>query len=539
MTAGTLVADADLQGRRNWSKCKCFVDVLQTDAKVFAGDCVTRAALSELIKQEEEAVHPAVASCIEQLMKQQKQGADVQAQLDTQLFISLLPAELQHMFLGKIQVLPSHLLHAEQVDDIGYIVRDILLHKQRHSVLGKIYQYTMPFIKHNRLNFPPMRHVSKSVLMHLLQTTSLMCLGLYRSTSKKPTWNIRRQLFIFFSNLTTKGSLRDIFLFCQSHTYVLRLALMEHFMYYTKTKMQQEMQLLEQSSAPRYDFARLQRMVEYITDNFRVTSMQNEVLDWQLVEAKAQVCVERCNRSCKTHPLQTFTTHKSLADSLDGATFRHVLRLPRLTTLGLAEACREHDMFLTSARWSASKAIRKYTLPIIYQQRQFQHIQQMSLELYNRTIVSRSLLYVCLRCNVQHPGARTDMRLHYPQRPICVHCNSNTYVCVADTLGHLVRVYGNYYYFCVACNKVHIWQASGSELCACPEIRATQRVDSSQRKQCAVCVRSMFLSLVTVFDKRLGLMQSLFLCSKHCPPPAQMKYVYDLASLRRLVTHLA
>jgi hypothetical protein len=500
---------------------------------------VTRAALSELTKQDEEAVHPAVASCIEQLMKQQKHGADVQVQLDTQLFISLLPIGMQPLFLDKIKVLPAHLLHPEQVDDIGYIVRDMLLNKQKHSVLGKIYQYTMPFIKHNRLNFPPMRYMSKSVLMHMLQTVSLACLGLYRPGAKKPTWNIRRQLFVFFSNLTTRGSLRDVFLFCQTHTYLLRLALMEHFMHYTKTKMMHEMQLLEQSSVQRYDFARLQRMVEYIADNFRMTSMQNETLDWALVESKAQVCVERCNRSCKTHPPPLIAPRKCLAESIDVGTFRHVLRLPSLLALDLAQSCHAHDMLLTAARWSVGKALRKFALPLLFQHEQFRHVQKMSLEVHNRTIVSRSLLYVCMRCNLQHPEARTDMRLHYPQLPICTHCNSNAYVCVANTLGHLVRVYHNYYYFCVACNKVHVWQASGSELFACAESRATQRTEAAQRRHCAVCVRTMCLLPVTVFDKKLGVMQSLFLCSKHCPSAAQMQYVYDLASLRRLVTHLA
>ena len=527
-----------MHGRRNWTKCKDFADVLETQALVFPRDCVTRAALSELTKQDGEAVHPAVASCIEELLKQQKHGADVQVQLDTQLFISLLPIGMQALFLERVKLLPAHLLHPDQVDDIGYIVRDMLLHKQKHSVLGKIYQYTMPFIKHNRLNFPPMRYMSKSVLMHMLQTVSLTCLGLYRPGSKKPTWHIRRQLFVFFSNLTTRGSLRDLFLFCQAHTYLLRLALMEHFMHYTKTKMTHEIQLLEQSSAQRYDFARLQRMVEYIADNFRMTSLQNENLDWALVESKAQVCVERCNRSCKTHPPPPFAPRRCLADSIDVQTFRRVLRMPSLTALDLAQSCHAHDMGLTAARWSVSKAVRKFALPLLFQYEQFQHVQKMSLEVHNRTIVSRSLLYVCLRCNLQHPEARMDMRLHYPQLPICTHCNSNAYVCVANTLGHLVRVYHNYYYFCVACNKVHVWQGCGSELFACAESRATQRTETAQRKQCAVCVRTMCLVPVHVFDKRLGVMQSLFLCSKHCPSAAQMQYVYDLASLRRLVTHI-
>jgi hypothetical protein len=155
----------------------------------------------------------------------------------------------------------------------------------------------MPFIKHNRLNFPCMKYVSKSFVQHMMQVISLTCLGLHRASSKKPTWTIRRKLFCFFSNLYTRGSLRDIFLFCQEHTYLLRLSLMEHFMAFTKTNMSQEIRLMQEHVAKSHDFARIQRLVEYITDNFRMTCLQNETLCWRLVEAKAQVCVERCNRS--------------------------------------------------------------------------------------------------------------------------------------------------------------------------------------------------------------------------------------------------
>ena len=41
------------------------------------------------------------------------------------------------------------------------------------------------------------------------------------------------------------------------------------------------------------DFARIQRLVQYITDNFHMTCLQNRRKPCQLVEAKAQVCAER------------------------------------------------------------------------------------------------------------------------------------------------------------------------------------------------------------------------------------------------------
>ena len=37
--------------------------------------------------------------------------------------------------------------------------------------------------------------------------------------------------------------------------------------------------------------------------------------------------------------------------------------------------------------------------PIFFQYRQFQHVQDLSMQVHNRTIVLRSLLYMCLSCN--------------------------------------------------------------------------------------------------------------------------------------------
>jgi len=93
MRAGTLVPDNQGVGRRNWTKCKEFKDVQETDAQLFQNDCVTPAALSELSSRQE-AIHPAVAACITQLMNEHKQGEEGQEQLDAYLFISLLPIEM-------------------------------------------------------------------------------------------------------------------------------------------------------------------------------------------------------------------------------------------------------------------------------------------------------------------------------------------------------------------------------------------------------------------------------------------------------------
>jgi hypothetical protein len=142
----------------------------------------------------------------------------------------------------------------------------------------------MPFIKHNCLNFPLMQCTSRVVLRHMIQVITLTCLGLYSAKNKKPTWSIRRQLFSFFTKLMTRSSLRDVYLFCLHNTYVLRLALMEHFIFFSSTNMQEEMKLLLQCTGLSYNPSRTKTLIEYITDHFLTASLQNELLDWLLIE---------------------------------------------------------------------------------------------------------------------------------------------------------------------------------------------------------------------------------------------------------------
>ncbi len=164
-------------GRRNWLKCCNVTDVTSTNLCLFPSAHITQAVLSGLIEKHQYAVHEAVRSKIEELLLLQKGGADVEVELDRQLTISLLPLRFQELCLQKIQIKNHHLMHSEAVDDIGYIIRDIMVQKNQNDVLFKLYQYTMPFIKHNRLNFPPKRNVSKSLLKHLMQIIALTCLG--------------------------------------------------------------------------------------------------------------------------------------------------------------------------------------------------------------------------------------------------------------------------------------------------------------------------------------------------------------------------
>jgi hypothetical protein len=84
------------------------------------------------------------------------------------------------------------------------------------------------------------------------------------------------------------------------------------------------------------------------------------------------------------------------------------------------------------------------------------------------------------------------------------------------------------------CLHVHLWTGTGCEFFSCYHQQPAQA-----SRHCVVCFRTMHLSQHYVLDKRLGVMQQLFLCSKHNPTSAQMQYVHDLCSLKELVRHIS
>jgi hypothetical protein len=264
------------------------------------------------------------------------------------------------------------------------------------------------------------------------------------------------------------------------------------------------MPLLLQCTGTFYDHQRTHRLVQYITDHFRTSALQNETLDWTLVEAKAQLSVERCNSTCKSQQLPARSRQACVPEFMPVG--RLALDAARVDARSLQCAMAHSDVLTAAARWSLSRAVCKYPLPVLLQHRQFSHVHQLSQTANKRTIVVRSLVYVCLRCNQRHSHAKDNMRIQFPDHPLCRHCSSSAYV-----------------------------RGTGSETTQCPW---GGEPAGAARRSCAVCVRTMLLSNVLVFDKRLGIFQSMCLYSKHCPPPPLMRSVHDLGALRQLIAHL-
>jgi hypothetical protein len=257
---------------------------------------------------------------------------------------------------------------------------------------------------------------------------ALTCLGLHSNNSKKPVWHIRRQLFIVLTQLQTQGSLSDIYLFCQHHNYLVRLALMENFVHFTNKYMTVEMEFMRALTSTGYEHSKVERLVCYITDNFRMSALQNETLNWELIEEKAQIAIERCNRTCKSHPMPVLKRFASAHNCIRSDAFKQLLQMPVVHAQNLLSAMSESDMLTMALRHNLNKHVRKYALPVRIQHKQFSQIMQNGQRVNGCTIVHRSLLHVCLRCMQQHTTTSNNMRIDFQHMPMCVRCNSGAFV---------------------------------------------------------------------------------------------------------------
>ena len=91
-----------------------------------------------------------------------------------------------------------------------------------------------------------------------------------------------------------------------------------------------------------------------------------------------------------------------------------------------------------------SKAVRKYALPVF-----IQHAKVCACRAPVHAAIQQNKMSRCCTCDcgaTRHTRTRRGTCGCNTDRPIGRHCDSSTFVCVADTLGHLICVYGNYYY---------------------------------------------------------------------------------------------
>ena len=414
---------------------------------------------------------------------------------------------------------PQHTFSVEYLPDIGKHVRDMLIdHGTNDSQILMLMRYSMPYIKHNRLAFFTFEQVRFETLQILLRLQLATCLGLYSEGSKKPVWGVRVRLVAMFLKLLATGSPMDMYIFCSTHIALLRLSLIEYYIYFVDTNMPVETRLQHRlfgsESSPETTF----RNIRCIIDSFRQTQFQDTELNWKQVCARSQAAVERCNRSCRGMPKPG--ARCAVPSTADPAITRLALKLPRhsveISDLNcLRRVMRAH---------AVQDIVQIYALPFnaVYE-------QSLSLRRHVKTntvaAVNACFMYVCLQCtnNVPDKSLRTGTR----GAVVCGSCQEEDYIVKINLLGRIVSIHTHKFYLCPFCVRVHRWTGTGHELTSCSICIPTH----IEEKGCRICTHTNSSNSVHVLDSHLGAMQRITLCNRHMPYEHQLRYVHDIESL--------
>jgi len=152
-------------------------------------------------------------------------------------------------------------------------------------------------------------------------------------------------------------------------------------------------------------------------------------------------------------------------------------------------------------------------------------------------ISQSTLLFVCLKCACGQAkfALNKKMRVMSDGQCFCTHCDSSEHMLRVCTLGRIVQVRAQSFYFCRFCCSTHEWGANGHEFTHCA--RTPGAGAPAAPAKCCVCARGSSLTAWSVLDDGLGVQRELHLCPKHKPLAHQQDAVYNIQTLRAAVLH--
>lgn len=443
---------------------------------------------------------------VRDMLTEQRNGTVAQIEIDKYLLATWFEwtGQATHPRIDLLNLPQKCILTHEHMPDIGSHVRNIVMRKTPSDTFGKLIQFSMPYIKHNRLSFPAYTEDVKTWTTAALQITLGMLLGLFSEKLRKPTWDIRVRIYGTLYTLLTHGNHMDLYLFCVDNLSLLRLAVIEYYCFFVTKNMPAEM-LVQSVQLEGANHSTLRHIV-MIVNQFRQENLQQDKMEWQTLNAKAQQSIEKCNRCCKNkYKLDKHASSTSVFDediilkSMQIPRFHHATYSQHLDTFELHKIKCIHD------------AIKINTLPFNIVKLQVESVRNVMLKNSN-SLLQSIFLFFCLNCHT------TEVKQGYRTSVLCAKCNSRNSVIKVNTLGRLVQVCGTSFYYCQCCNRVHAWTGSGSEFYHCPH--ATSKV-----VKCYMCLKTHGIVQWNVMDTKLGCMQTIHMCHKHSPLEYMRPYV--------------
>lgn len=413
--------------------------------------------------------------------------------------------------------------------DIAKYVRGMLMGLTPCDQLGLLLQYSMPYIKHNRLSFPSYDQTSYKMLTDIIRLTLAMCLGLFTNSTTKPVWQQRLNLVAMFHKLLLSGSPHDLYVFCIEHLPLIRLALVEYYVFFVETYLPVEFGLQHILFGAAMDVRSIFRQIRLICNSFRHGQFQTTdvELNWQGIIARCQACVEKCNRTCKAKSklsCKNVTQHSINYDCMSLAL--HTNPCCDITILGMHMQGVDPAVVHTVHEIHRTISINYLPFNIVNEQRL---AIQSRIRSNTKAVMNGLYLHVCLRCR---PAGITDIdrniRIGPNQTLCCGKCLKTDAMLCIHMLGRTVKIRNTTFYLCSTCLHVHTWKGIGNDFMAC----VMQSNSACMPKSiCILCERNNNVSSLDVLNVRLGVIQRVSLCQRHTPYPFQMKFVCDIESL--------
>lgn len=400
--------------------------------------------------------------------------------------------------------------------NLGPYVRGMLLQWTHFDdELNNLLRLSMPYIKHNRLAFFSFEKADTYTLQNLIRLQLATCLGLYAESCKKPLWNVRVWLVAMFMRVLGCGSPMDMHIFCAAHAPLLRLALLEYYIFFVETYMPVESQLQHYFFGTDIPYETTIRQIRCILDAFRQTQFQCDAsIAWDQVTVRAQTAVEKCNRCARGCALKMPV---SLSHVVSRDTIIRAMHTSPVDTI--------YDISLpTLDMRRVFKSVQSYPMPFHASLQQIRRIRD-EMRLNTTQTTNMTFMHVCLKCLQTVPDH--SLRCGVDCVVICSMCADSDCMIKISMVGKMIRLLHNYYYLCPFCMRIHKWGCSGSEFKWCD----TKAPVKTTKRSCFVCTSAVSINTMPVLNSHIGVIHSVQLCSRHTPYEFQLKYVYDIDSL--------
>ncbi len=423
----------------------------------------------------------------------------------------------------------SDVLDMRRSVDIGYCIRDIILKNSEQDVVTKVIQSSLPYLKHNRLNFPAFNVCTHSGMQDITRIVFGCCLGMFDANGKKPPWSTRVYLIICMHELLSRGSKHDLYLFCTTHMALVRIAAIECFITFLGTNMPTELEHIPtlfslDSNSTSMHFSELQ----HVCNNFRTVSFDRAEINLSDLNAKAVLMLERCNRIC-SHKIRSLA--RPVDTRIDMSLLSKAMHSPLSSDIISQIIHPELDFAQLTVMKNVQNLIRRQPVVLELQNLQMQSLDHMLSE--NTVMGLKSLYcYVCFGCIDSFKQLDSKMRVHGASVIHCQNCNSDKHIIRINCFRCIVSIKDSKYFWCPHCRVVHKWPASGYEMHKC-DLR--NNVDVRTKLCCIVCRRNTSIETFTLLDRKLCIMQTINVCFKHRPWPHQIPYIYDISSFAEAV----